>query len=270
MNNIIICGSGRSGTSMVAGLFANAGYFMGGEVHDPDQSNAKGYFETVTINTINEDILSRAVPRRPRGVLGNLFYRHRVGRRQMWLARVPVNQVVFDLSDDVRCQIQAITAREPFCFKDPRFSYTLPCWQPYLRQPKIIVVFRSPAETASSILRICREQRYLHSLAITRADALQVWELMYSHILNIWKDDGSWLFVHYDQVLTAKGLDRIQQFTHAPIDRDFPARELRSGCCEDDVSLPISKLYRHLCRLAGYKDSRDAARLPITAAGNRL
>ena len=43
--NCLILGSGRSGTSMAAGILARAGYFMGAELWPADIGNPKGYFE---------------------------------------------------------------------------------------------------------------------------------------------------------------------------------------------------------------------------------
>jgi hypothetical protein len=56
--NLFILGSGRSGTSMVAGLFRNAGYFMGDKLHEPRHSNPLGFFEDAAVNNINESILA--------------------------------------------------------------------------------------------------------------------------------------------------------------------------------------------------------------------
>ena len=55
-NNIIILGSGRSGTSMVAGLFRNCGYYMGDNYILPRESNPKGFFEDSEINNIQRII----------------------------------------------------------------------------------------------------------------------------------------------------------------------------------------------------------------------
>ena len=43
--NLIIAGAGRSGTSMVAGCFRNAGYYMGDIPLSRDEFNPKGYGE---------------------------------------------------------------------------------------------------------------------------------------------------------------------------------------------------------------------------------
>ena len=45
MKNIFITGSGRRGTSMLAGLFSQAGYFFGDKLYPPREANPKGFFE---------------------------------------------------------------------------------------------------------------------------------------------------------------------------------------------------------------------------------
>ena len=62
MKNVIVLGSGRSGTSMLAGMFRSAGYFMGTDYITPRDSNPKGFFEGREVNDINEKLLQRVVP----------------------------------------------------------------------------------------------------------------------------------------------------------------------------------------------------------------
>jgi Uncharacterized protein conserved in bacteria len=63
MRNCLILGSGRSGTSMVAGTLASAGYFIGDNLYPRLASNPKGFFEDPEINAINEDLLARILPK---------------------------------------------------------------------------------------------------------------------------------------------------------------------------------------------------------------
>jgi hypothetical protein len=46
MKTCIILGSGQSGTSMVAGTLAGAGYFMGERLYRPRESNPRGFLES--------------------------------------------------------------------------------------------------------------------------------------------------------------------------------------------------------------------------------
>ena len=74
----IVLGAGRSGTSLLAGLFQKSGYFSGNSLLAGSVSNPLGYFEDKEINAINEDLLAGAVPWRPRGVMGAALYPVRV------------------------------------------------------------------------------------------------------------------------------------------------------------------------------------------------
>jgi hypothetical protein len=251
MYNLIVLGSGRSGTSMAAGILSKAGYYMGDDLYKPTVANPKGFFENLEINSINEAILSQVVPGRPRGIIGDVFFRRRPGKAQMWLSRVPLGTSLI-CPDDVRERIGKVIAKEPFCFKDPRFSYTLPCWEPFMKSTRNLVVFRNPADTAQSILKECRDDAYLRSLSISRKAVLEVWRLMYSHILSSYKPDGSWLFLHFDQMLDSQGLDRLQAFAGATVDRSFPERSLKRSISTEPVPSNVGLLYQRLCRLAIY------------------
>ena len=57
MNNCLILGFGRSGTSLLGGLLHHSGYFSGNHLHPARESNPKGFYEDVVINRINEHIL---------------------------------------------------------------------------------------------------------------------------------------------------------------------------------------------------------------------
>ncbi|MFQ5812217.1 MAG: hypothetical protein ACE5I2_03355 [Anaerolineae bacterium] len=250
--NCLILGSGRSGTSMVAGSLSNSGYFMGDSSYPTNPSNPKGMFEDPEINAVNEALLSRAVPKRPR-ILGRWFFRDRPVYGQRSLARVP-------LGTDIPCpprvaeRIRRVTEREPYCFKDPRFSYTLPAWRSFLREDTAFVcVFRDPASTALSILKDRQDNWFLHSLNITFREALEVWTLMYRHILEVHRHEGDWLFLHYDQVLCGDGLDRLESFIGAQVDRSFPDPSLRRSLSGQPVPEATARLYQRLCELAEYE-----------------
>jgi hypothetical protein len=254
MRSVIILGSGRSGTSMVAGTLAKAGYFMGEDLYCPRQSNPKGFFEAPEINGINEELIARAIPKRP-PVVGRWFFRARPVYGQRWLARVPLETKIKSSLATVE-RIRRVVERQPYCFKDPRFCYTLPAWRPYLKDTVFVCVFRHPAVAAESILRECADAQYLHGLSIDFEGALMVWTLMYRHVLEIHSHEGEWLFLHFDQVLQDEGLDRLEEFTGAGIDRGFPEASLRrtvSGLAVPKASLSI---YERLCELASFSEKR--------------
>jgi len=258
MRNVIILGSGRSGTSMVAGTLAKAGYFMGTRLVPPRDSNPKGFFEDHEINDINENILKQVVPHRPR-YIGRLFFRNRLGYMQKWLARVPLDTPI-PCPPGVQPRIRRAVQHMPFCYKDPRFSYTLPVWRPYLKDTVFICVFRDPASTALSIVKEC-QQPYLRRLQMDFDTALEVWYWMYRHIVEVHRLEGEWLFIHFNQVLQPVGLDRLEAFTGARVDRSFPDPSLRRSISKQPVPATVRSVYEQLCALAEYP-SEDIPVLP--------
>ena len=252
MKNCLIMGSGRSGTSMVTGALASAGYFMGEQLYQARDSNPKGFYEDREVNLVNELLLAQVLPFKP-WFIGHLFYPERVGRWQRWLACLQPG-VTISTSAYMQVRIQKLLTHEPYCFKDPRLSYTLPAWRPYLKDTVFVCVFRDPAITATSILKECRDVGYLKNLKISFEYALNMWLLMYTHILQIHAKQGEWLFLHYNQVLTPEGLDRLESFTGAPVDRTFPDTNLRRSTSEQPIPDNVRLLYNQLCECAAYHD----------------
>jgi hypothetical protein len=159
-------------------------------------------------------------------------------------ARIPSPPAIAD-------RIRRQTGRRPYCFKDPRFCYTLPVWRPHLEDTVFLCVFRHPADTAASIVEECRSARYLRGLKMNFETALTVWTLMYAHVLAQ-RHEGTWLFLHYDQVLEGGGLQRIADVVGIRPDDGFPDRALRRSASDRPVPHETSGLYSDLCRIAGH------------------
>ncbi|MDX2098482.1 MAG: sulfotransferase [Leptolyngbyaceae cyanobacterium bins.59] len=254
MQNVIILGSGRSGTSMVTGLLSQAGYFMGENLWDAGEGNPKGYFEDVEVNAINEDILAPVTPERPDNVLGRTIWRHRPRYWQRWATFISPQQKI-ECPFQVVHRIQRLVAKTPFCFKDPRFCYTLAAWKPFLPQNLThIVVFRDPLTTALSTTK--EAQNAYQDLYMTTDRALKIWQAMYSHILDVhYLAGGDWLFVHYQQFLnSSSGFDRLEDKLGIKVDRNFPEQGLHRSkpLIKQPVNSATLALYERLCRLANY------------------
>ena len=158
--NCLILGSGRSGTSMAAGILARAGYFMGAELWPADIGNPKGYFEDREVNKINDELIAPAAPKTPphglrKLLLGDIPI---LGNYQHWVAVLRPG-VSISCPPAMSRRIAAVAARQPFCLKDPRFSYTLSAWRPFIGDALLLCVFRDPAVTAASIVRECKRGR---------------------------------------------------------------------------------------------------------------
>jgi len=252
MRNCLILGSGRSGTSMAAGVLARAGYFMGDHLYAASEGNPKGGFEDPEINGINEDLLAQVLPRRPWWIVGDLLFPTRLGYGQRWLAEIPAGTII-PCPPPIRARIDMVTRRQPYCFKDPRFSYTLPAWRPHVGDALFLCVFRHPAITVASILREVQRARYLRNLTMTADRVMRVWELMYTHVLRIhYPAGGEWLFMHYDQFFEPEALTRLGRTLDAPVDRTFPDRALNRSIPLARIRPQLLTAYRELCALAKY------------------
>jgi hypothetical protein len=242
---------------MLAGTLHRDDVYIGDRVMPPTPGNPKGYYESFDIQDLNEDILKGILPSRPDNLAGNLFYRRRPGRAQRWLSVVPVGTVI-PTNPAIEGRIREKTSIQPFCFKDPRFCYTLPLWRENLKNTIFFCVFRNPLVTVRSILKECKNERYLRSLSINQRGALLVWKTMYLHILHIHRREGEWHFFHYNQLFEEESLGRIEGAIRSPVNRDFPDRELNRVLLGPDDSLPdageAGSIYRELCMLADYHD----------------
>lgn len=244
-------GSGRSGTSMTAGILAQSGYFQGNYVLNKGRiNNPFGNFEDQEVNFINEQLLSQVIPG-PVMVNGVLTHRDRPSDMQRWVGRVPVGTVIPPIMTYAE-NIKNLTSKQPFYFKDPRFSYTLPVWRPYLKNTVYVCVFRNPHKTAQSILKQIVDAPYMNSMEMDFDMAMDVWVKMYSHILETHRHEGEWLFLHYDQALTDDGLDKLSAFTGASVNRDFPLKSLRRNYHDQPVPEEAAAIYAQLCELAEF------------------
>ncbi len=254
MRNCIILGSGRSGTSMTAGVLAKSGYFMGERLNPVNETNPKGQFEDREINCINEEILSLVTSVRLSNIFGRWFFKTRPVYGQRWLARVPLNTQITS-TPNIEKRIQTLTIHEPFCFKDPRFSYTLSVWRPFIKNGVFICVFRHPGATVASILKQSQKVPHLRNFSISARQAFQVWELMYSHILRIHYPQGEeWLFLHYNQFLDGSAFGKLEKRLGIKVDHDFVEPHLNRSKPLDRVRSRTLSIYDDLCNLAGYHD----------------
>ncbi len=237
-------GSGRSGTSMVAGLFRNAGYFMGSKLHAPRHSNPMGFFEDATVNNVNEEILAPYVPA-PVHRDGIVYQADAPGPGQRWLVRLSPDTNISATPEQLDV-IAGLAENQPFCFKDPRFSYTLHLWRAYAGDCRFICVFRDPAEVVESILTECRSVNYLRNLSISVKQAAEVWSYNYRNILQNHAGIGRWFFVAYDQIFEPGCLARLAAFTGAELDREFPTKALRRSKAAYQFGPDIQNLYDEL------------------------
>jgi hypothetical protein len=242
-----VLGCGRSGTSLAAGMLSKCGYFMGENLYDGDADNPRGYFESHEINYLNEMLLESAVPA-PKASATGLC--RQPGMMQRWLASPPLD-IEFQENPDLEQRIRLLVSDRPFCFKDPRFSFTLTQWRRFAPQASQLCVFRHPHRVVSSVLVHASRKPYLDSLYLDESYITDVWRSVYSHILkNFASNTGSWLFVHYNQLLDGSASARIAHMLGIVPDSEFLIQRPLEQDSRSSLSEPIKSLYEDLCELA--------------------
>jgi hypothetical protein len=257
MKNCIILGFGRSGTSLMGGILFHSGYYLGDDLFPPRESNPLGFFETDMINGINEQILQR------------YDYQHLHNRStdfegiqspyspiygQRWLSYIEPGTEIVNNQESVANEIKAVTAKAGFAYKDPRFSYTLPVWLPYLPDTTVyICMFRQPGHVVESVIKDSKTADYLEKFIISAEEISQLWYHCYDRVINrlagVLKE--RLLFVHYEQLLTGALLPKLEEQLGLSLDRRFIAPELNRSRISHEVPEKVDLLYADLCRRAG-------------------
>jgi hypothetical protein len=138
----------RSGTSMLSRILESLGLFVG---YEKESNN-----EAIFFQNINIDILTSAYANweRPR------FLHEKIDDEEFrgkWIKRI---MEVFD-SEDVKTFLGEELAKkyttlmnidQPWGWKDPRNTYTLPLWLEIFPEAKIIHIYRHGIDVASSLL----------------------------------------------------------------------------------------------------------------------
>lgn len=254
MKNLIILGCGRSGTSLVAGLFRDAGYYMGAKLLPADESNPRGYYQSERVVFINERLLQAVDHPAQQKVVRRVMGESTVPAATRWLLALETGRDV-QSTPELRRRMRAVLSREPYCFKDPRFSYTLDAWRPHLRDPRFICVVRHPLEVADSVLRHAERRGYRETLDLDREQVLRVWRCCYRYILERhFRDEERWKFVHYDQLLQKRRIEELGRFAGAEADGSFVDRDLHRVETEGAIGRETRELYATLCRRAGHEE----------------
>jgi hypothetical protein len=146
-------------------------------------------------------------------------------------------------------EIESLLWRKPFCFKDPRFSYTYPAWRPYLVNAVPIVVFRHPAEVCVSVLRFFDTRRVSYSPSYV----FRLWLRIYEHIMNNVEVAEDWLFVDYEDLLHGIALPDIEGRLETRLDRqmiDLRLSRSKDLAAKFEVPEACLQMYERLKNLA--------------------
>jgi hypothetical protein len=231
---------------------------MGRELYPADDGNPKGYFEDREVNAINEGLLAQLIPGPRRSFGGKLLRRPRpVAPWFRWLAELRPDQYL-SCPPKLLERIRAQTAHRPFCFKDPRFSYTLGAWRRFAPEAAMICVFRHPeAAAASMVAEAARDGLLVDGAAVDYARALRIWRAAYTYTIEVQHPiGGDWLFVHYEQLMAGTAFAAIERLLGVTVRRDFADAALRRSIAHAAVPPELESTYRRLCELAAF--DRDA------------
>jgi hypothetical protein len=244
--NVVVVGSGRSGSSLVAGLVASAGHHMGRRLVRANDANPRGFFEDFRTILVNERLLAPYTDESPPPrFTGAPIHVQPLKELQRWLA-VPPPGAVIAAPADLEPKMRATIAREPWGRKDPRFCHTLPAWEPLFGDAVRICVFREPSRTANSMVALAGLQR----VELSYDGALEIWAAAYQQVLRRHRYHGDWLFVHYEQVLDGSALPRLEEAVGARLDGDFIDTELRRASPAGSWPAELDELYAELCDAA--------------------
>lgn len=187
---ICIAGMHRAGTSMVARLVEGCGVDLGGPAHfaPPAPDNRDGYWEDLRFVVLNDRILEKF-----QGA-----WDHPPVLPPGWEASA-------DLEAERREAGEIVRGRsEPWGWKDPRNSLTIPFWRSLLPAMRVIVCVRNPLEVADSL----RARGYT-----SERFGLSLWEAYYGAIEET-VDSSFSLVTHYESFLAdpKAELDRVLAF----------------------------------------------------------
>lgn len=147
--NVIVVGMPRSGTSLLAGIFARRGWFVSDdpdtELRSGDQHNPGGYWEAHTLTRLNAQVFAAA------GYLENTS----------WLGEPIPDEAAERIPrlaplEGHRELVARYLAHRPWLWKDPRLCYTLGYWWPLLDPGETCVLLtrRDPEAIWQSFTRL--------------------------------------------------------------------------------------------------------------------
>lgn len=135
---ILVLGMHRSGTSALAGVLEKLGVYLGSELMQASNSNAKGHFENNQLYKVNEALLKQMGSK-----WDDILYNESLLSDQL------------DIEKLAETLEQEFQARDIFLIKDPRLAYLLPLYVRVLQSMgvdiKVIIPIRSPLEVANSL-----------------------------------------------------------------------------------------------------------------------
>ena len=217
VRDVVVVGAPRSGTSMLAGLFADAGHDAGRRLIPAGPSNPAGFFEDLDVNAANDDLLAPLGDRPWPGTVAPPRHLRWLGAYDDWVRGPGPGGALARLVPD-----------RPFVLKDPRFCYSLPAWADVLDEATVLVIVRHPDEVVASVLAMAgREPETFAGFDVTEEHMHAMWCAMYTAVLG-WVDDrapGPVAFVDCDDVRSGRAVPHLAELSGTPI----ASRTVRPG-----------------------------------------
>ncbi len=215
--DVVIVGAPRSGTSMLAGLFADAGHDPGRRLIPPGPSNPAGFFEDLDVNAANDDLLAPLDASPWAGTAAPPRHLRWLGAYDGWVHDPGPAEVLGPLVPE-----------RPFVLKDPRFCYSLPAWREVLSDVLVLVIVRHPEEVVASVRSMVeREPETFVGFDVTDAHLGSMWRAMHTAVLG-WVDGrspGDVAFVDCDDVRSGEAISRLSTLSGVAL----AARTVRPG-----------------------------------------
>jgi glycosyltransferase involved in cell wall biosynthesis len=243
MMPVCIIGMHRSGTSMVANLLRRCGLYLGneGDLIPATADNLDGHWEHVKFVEINDGILNE---------LGG-GWDHPPSVPEGWN-----DERLLYLKAKAEALLQEFSSAEPWGWKDPRSSLTLPLWTSLLPEIKVVICLRNPLEVAVSMRR-----RGLSSYSLS----LLLWKTYNQRILESVPPQNR-IITRYENYFSdpKKELGRVLRFLNIPATEE--AINIACGVTKNDLrhsrftiqdmldaglSAEIFNLYLQMCQEAG-------------------
>lgn len=242
---ICIAGMHRSGTSTVAQLFHRCGLYLGQKdaLYGSQPANPDGFWENREYVAINSQILK---------MLG-----------AGWDFPHPLAEGWHETEQlhPVRAQAERLLkefeGHEPWGWKDPRNSLTLPFWTSLLPELKVVVCLRNPLEVALSL-----QKRNGSSYAF----GLNLWTIYNQRLLEV-LPPNQYIVTHYESYFYRPQIElrRLLDFLRLPASDQLVAYA-RSSTLKDlrhhsvtihqlldaDVPEQLLELYLRMCRKADW------------------
>ena len=242
---VCIAGMHRSGTSTVAQLLYRLGLYLGKEedLFAASSANEDGFWENKHLVEVNESILKAY------GSGWDLTPDLEPGWQQ--------GEELAPLRDETRRFLEGFEGREPWGWKDPRTSLTLPFWLDLLPDTKVVLCLRNPLEVANSL-----RKRGSASILF----GLNLWKIYNERLLET-LDKDHYIVTHYESYFYRPQAEirRVVDFLGVPasdqlisLARSRVIRGLRHHVLtledlrEFDPSGRIGELYLKMCEEAGW------------------